>query len=65
MSWVVRADEWERRGDEVVVRAGMDYHRLVDAAADTWERLASGKAPKRAQQPIADELGRLGLVEQR
>lgn len=61
--WVIRADEWEREGDEVVVRAGMDYHRLIGEAAATWLRLAGGKAPKRSQAELAAQLVALGLVE--
>lgn len=65
MSWHVRADEWEREGDEVVVRAGMDYHRLIGDAAATWVRLAAGKTPKRSQHALVEQLAAMGLVEQR
>ena len=65
MSWVLRADEWEREGDEVVVRSDMDFHRLLGEAAATWLRLAAGKSPKRGQAELAAQLEALGLVERR
>lgn len=65
MSWLISADEWEREGDEVVVRAGMDYHRLIGEAGATWLRLAAGKSPKGSQRELAEQLAAMGLVQPR